>query len=338
MTFIHELADWPNLTGRSDQIIDRLASVRYRQGKLNGRMESLGQKFQERARVQILADEVVSSSAVDHITLEVADVRASIAKKLGKDLRHWVPEPHVEAPVIVLLDAISNYLAPLTEDRLLGWHHSLTLADPAATPTGGTGQDMAEFFEWIEADISADPVLKAGLAHLWFMSVHPFSTGNYRIAAAITSLALARAEGCNRQCVSLSGQIRKSRNRYRDMVQEAKAGTLDVTESLIWFLDCLDKAITASEVILDKLHQKEQAEVQLSAMGLNDRQRRMLDLLRSGIENELKSGLWASMTNSSSDTAGRDIKKLVALGLLKKNQGRGRSTSYSLVEKPRRLG
>lgn len=362
MTFLHELPDWPAFDWDHRQLIDRLASVRYRQGKLNGRMESLGQKFRDSALAEILTDEVVSASALDHITLDKTDVRTSIAKKLGKDFKGWVPQPHVEAPVTVLLDASSNFLVPLTEVRLLGWHSSLLLAAgqahgagawrtgqaAIASPSPGSssasasvfeapypariGPEMASFLEWVEANLSTDPVLRAGLAHLWFMTVLPFSAGNYRIAAAITSMALARAEGCPRQYISLSGQIDRNGASYRCIVQKTQTGTLDVTEWLLWFFDCFDKAIAASEAIWERLHSKAQAEEQLSSMSLNDRQLRMLKLLRSGMKDQLTSGWWASMTNSSPDSALRDIKELVDLGLLKRNEGGGRSTSYSLVE------
>lgn len=366
MAYIHEHEDWPRFRWSAEEITDKLAGVRHRQGRLIGRMEALGFELQTEAVLRTLTEDVVKSSDIEGETLDSDMVRSSIARRLGIDIGALVPtDRHVEGVVEMMLDATRNHAAPLTEARLFDWHAALfptgrsgmtriavgawrdASAGPMQVISGPYGRErvhfeapkaerlsgeMAAFLDWFETPDRTDPVLRAGLAHLWFVTIHPFEDGNGRIARAIADMALARAEGSPQRFYSMSAQIRRERDAYYDALERSQKGDLDVTGWLGWFLDCLDRAILGAEVTLGKVLRKARLWERLRDQPLNDRQRAVINRLLDGFEGKLTSGKWATLTKVSTDTALRDITDLVALGVLRKDEGGGRSTSYSLVE------
>lgn len=365
MVYIHEHADWPRFRWSAEAITDRLAAVRHRQGRLIGRMESLGFDLQNEALLRTLTEDVVKSSDIEGETLDPGAVRSSIARRLGIDIGALSPtDRNVEGVVEMMLDATRNHARLLNEARLFDWHASLfstgrsgmtriavgawrdataglmqVVSGPygrervhfEAPPAQKLPAEMAIFLEWFEAPDKTDPVLRAGLAHLWFVTIHPFEDGNGRIARAIADMALARAEGSPQRFYSMSAQIRRQRDAYYDALERSQKGELDVTDWLVWFLDCLDRAILGADDMLGEVLRKANVWERLRDQPLNDRQRAVVNRLLDGFEGKLTSGKWAKLTKVSTDTALRDITDLVALGVLRKDEGGGRSTSYSLA-------
>jgi len=366
MSYIHQHDDWPTFHWQSAALAKRLADVRHRQGRLIGRMESLGFDLRAEAVLQTLTEDVTRSSEIEGEVLDRDQVRSSIARRLGMDIGGLVPaDRNVEGVVEMMLDATQNFEKPMTRDRLFAWHAALfptgrsgmskinvgAWRDDANGPmqvvSGLIGRErvhyeapgapivdaeMQAFLAWLESDAGQDPVLKAGIAHLWFVTIHPFDDGNGRIARAIADLALARSERSAQRFYSMSGQIRTERNAYYDLLEATQKGDLDVTRWLTWFLDCLDRAIDGAETILATvLHKARFWEIHADAQ-LNDRQREMLNRLLNGFVGKLTSSKWAKISKCSQDTALRDIEGLIRLGVLVKDEGGGRSTSYSIVE------
>lgn len=366
MTAIHQLGNWPKFTWDDEALVPGLSEVRHRQGRLIGRMEMLGFNLQAEASLQSLTEEVVKSSEIEGEVLDRDQVRSSLARGLGMDVAGLVPaDRDVEGVVEMMLDATQNYTAPLTKDRLLGWHAALfptgrsglskiTVGDwrteasgPMQVVSGAFGREkvhfeapdagrldgeMGSFLEWFEQEKAIDPVLKAAVAHLWFVTIHPFDDGNGRIARTIADLALARSEKIAHRFYSMSAQIRAERKDYYDMLERTQKGSLNITAWLLWFLGCLDRAFTSAEGIVGNVMRKARFWERISGEKLNERQAKVLNRLLDGFEGNLTSSKWAVLTKSSQDTAGRDIDDLVKRGVLMKNPGGGRSTSYSLVE------
>jgi Fic family protein len=366
MTYIHQRDEWPSFRWSEEKLVQRLASVRHRQGRLIGRMEALGFPLREEAVLHALTEDVIKSSEIEGEILDKDQVRSSIARRLGMDIGGLVPaDRHVEGVVEMMLDATQNYTQPLTAERLHGWHAALfptghsglsriTVAawrDDATGPmqvvSGPIGRErvhyeapaaplldreMQAFLDWFEGNSELDPVLKAGVAHLWFVTVHPFDDGNGRIARVIADLALARAEQTAQRFYSMSAQIRIERNAYYDMLERTQKGDLDITPWLTWFIDCLDRAFDGAEAILANVMRKARFWEALAGQTLNDRQRKVINRLLDGFEGKLTSTKWAVLTKSSPDTALRDITDLLTRGILVKDTGGGRSTSYSLAE------
>lgn len=364
MTYIHELADWPNLTWDDSALAQPLAAVRHRQGRLIGRMEALGFPLREEAVLCTLTEDVLKSSEIEGEVLDRDQVRSSIARRLGMDVVGLVPaDRNVEGVVEMMLDATQNYAQPLTADRLFGWHAALfptgrsgmtkiTVGawrtpdgDPMQVVSGPVGRErvhyeaptadqldgeMAVFLHWFEA-AAPDPVLKAGVAHLWFVTNHPFDDGNGRIARAIADLALARAEGTAQRFYSMSAQIRTERKAYYETLEATQKGDLDITAWLLWFIACLDRAFDGAETILASVMRKARFWEALADQPLNERQRKVLNRLLDGFEGKLTNAKWAALAKTSPDTALRDISDLVQRGVLKRDAGGGRSTSYSLA-------
>jgi Fic family protein len=364
MPYIHDLPDWPNLRWSDEQLAQPLAAVRHRQGRLIGHMEALGFPLREEAVLQALTEDVIKSSEIEGEVLDREQVRSSIARRLGMDIGGLVEaDRNVEGVVEMMLDATQNYAQPLTAERLFGWHAALF-------PTGRSGMsritvgawrtaeagpmqvvsvplgrervhyeapaserldaDMSRFLEWFET-AAPDPVLKAGIAHLWFVTIHPFDDGNGRIARAIADLALARAEGSAQRFYSMSAQIRSERKAYYDMLERAQKGGLDITPWLSWFIGCLDRAFDGAETILASVMRKARFWESVAGQPLNERQRKVVNRLLDGFEGKLTNAKWAAITKASSDTALRDINDLLRRGILEKEPAGGRSTSYSLV-------
>ncbi|WP_433933511.1 Fic family protein [Brevundimonas diminuta] len=365
MTYIHEQADWPTLTWDDSALAQPLAAVRHRQGRLIGRMEALGFALREEAVLRTLTEDVLKSSEIEGEVLDREQVRSSIARRLGMDVVGLVPaDRDVEGVVEMMLDATQNYAQPLTADRLFGWHAALfptgrsgmsritvgawrtSEGDPMQVVSGPIGRErvhyeapvadrldaeMTAFLHWFET-ATPDPVLKAGVAHLWFVTNHPFDDGNGRIARAIADLALARAEDTSQRFYSMSAQIRAERKAYYEMLEATQKGDLDVTAWLLWFIACLDRAFDGAETILASVMRKARVWEALADQPLNERQRKVLNRLLDGFEGKLTNAKWAAVAKTSSDTALRDISDLVQRGILERDAGGGRSTSYSLVE------
>jgi Fic family protein len=365
MTYIHERPDWPKFHWRLDEFAVRLADVRHKQGRLLGRMESLGFNLKVEASLQALTEDVVKSSEIEDEILDRNQVRSSIARRLGLDIGALAPvDRHVEGIVDMTLDATQNHDQPVTAERLFGWHAALF-------PTGRSGmlkiavggwrteqsgamqvvsgpvgrehihfeapaakrldREMRAFLDWFNTDQDQDPVIKAAIAHVWFVTIHPFEDGNGRIARAIADLALARSEQSAQRFYSMSDQIRKERSAYYGILEKTQRGTLDITDWLQWFLDCLDRAFEGAETIIGNVLHKARFWGRHGASSLSDRQRRMLNLLLDGFEGKLTSSKWSKIVKVSQATAARDIEDLIDKGILQKDAAGGRSTSYSLV-------
>jgi Fic family protein len=366
VTYIHEQKGWPHFTWDAAKIAQKLAAVRNRQGRLTGRMEELGFRLKSEANLEALTEEVTKSSEIEGEVLSREQVRSSLARRLGVDIGALTPaERNVEGIVEMMLDATGKYGAPLTSERLFGWHAALfptgrsgmnkiTVGNwrteesgPMQVVSGPIGREhihyeapkaallpdeMKAFVDWFNAAQDTDPVLKAAIAHLWFVTIHPFEDGNGRIARAIADMALARSENSPQRFYSMSAQIRQERNVYYDILEATQKGDLDITEWLAWFLDCLDRAFDRADIILASVLRKARFWKKHASQKFNDRQRAMIERLFEGFEGKLTSSKWAQLTKSSQDTALRDIDDLVAKGVLAKDAAGGRSTSYSLVD------
>jgi Fic family protein len=366
-TYIHELPAWPAFRWDSRRLADRLAAVRHRQGRLIGRMERLGLKLQKEATLQSLTEEVVKSSEIEGEILDRDQVRSSLARRLGVDIGGLTSaDRHVEGIVEMMLDATEKYGEPLTADRLFGWHaalfptgrsgmHKITVGNwrtPEAGPmqviSGAEGRqrvhfeapaaprlehEMKSFLDWFNAGPEAlDPVLKAAIAHLWFVTIHPFEDGNGRIARAIADQQLALSEGSTQRFYSMSDQIGQERKAYYDILEATQKGDLDITPWLEWFLGCLDRAFDGAETILGSVLRKAKFWERHAGESFNERQKTMLNRVLDGFEGKLTSSKWAAITKTSQDTASRDIDDFLDRNILAKDAAGGRSTSYSLVE------
>lgn len=367
---IHELPDWPDVQWDQEKLAGPLAALRHRQGRLIGRMETLGFPLRAEATLQTLTLDVLKSSEIEGEILNRVQVRSSIARRLGMDVGALAPaDRNVEGVVEMMLDATQNYNAPLTAERLFGWHASLfptgysgmnriavgrwrdDSRGPMQIVSGALGwervhfeapaakrlkKEMTAFLKWFNGTDDTDPVLRAGLAHLWFVTIHPFEDGNGRIARAIADMALARSEQSPQRFYSMSAQIRIERMTYYEMLEKTQKGGLDITPWLEWFLGCLDRAFDGTEETLASVLRKARFWEAHANTSFNDRQRLMLNKLLDGFEGKLTSSKWAKIANCSQDTALRDILDLVDHGILAKDPGGGRSTSYSLrlADKP----
>jgi Fic family protein len=363
--YIHQLPDWPRFQWDSDGLAKQLAAVRLRQGRLIGRMQALGFRLQEEAVLATLTEDVLKSSEIEGEILDKIQVRSSIARRLGIDIGALPPaDRNVEGVVEMMLDATQNFESELTDERLFGWHAALfptgrsgmskiivgswreEKSEPMQVVSGPVGREkvhyeapaagrldaeMKSFLEWFNTEDNTDPVIKAALAHLWFVTIHPFDDGNGRIARAIADMALARSEDSSQRFYSMSAQIRLERKTYYDMLEATQKGELDITPWLEWFLTCLDRAFDGAEKTLAAVFQKADFWKKHAAAKINDRQRDILNRLLDGFEGKLTSSKWALIEKCSPDTALRDIHDLVDQGILAKDEGGGRSTSYSLT-------
>lgn len=364
-TYIHQLDDWPAFRWDHAAVSGPLAAVRHRQGRLTGRMDALGFELRSEAVLETLTADVVKSSEIEGEILERSQVRSSIARRLGMDIGGLPPvDRNVEGVVEMTLDAVGAFDRPLTSERLFGWHAALfptgrsgmlriavgrwrdEEAGPMQVVSGPFGREkvhfeappasriageMAAFLDWFDSPDSLDPVLRAAIAHLWFVTVHPFEDGNGRIARAIGDMALARSEGSDQRFYSLSSQIRQDRKGYYEILERTQKGDLDITPWLLWFLACLDRALDDSAGILEDVLRKAAFWQALAGEPLGERQRKVLNRLLDGFDGKLTSSKWAKLTKTSPDTALRDINDLVARGILVRDPGGGRSTSYSLA-------
>jgi Fic family protein len=365
LIYIHQRAEWPNFRWSAEDVALRLADVRHRQGRLIGRMEGLGFQRRTEAALQTLTEEVVKSSEIEGEALDKEQVRSSIARRLGIDIGALTPaDRNVDGIVEMMLDATEKFAEPLTAERLFAWHAALlptgrsgmtsiivgawrgdkkgpmqVVSGPIgrerihyqAPAAKSLGREMKAFLKWFEGSETIDPVIKAALAHFWFVTIHPFDDGNGRIARAIADMALARAEHIAQRFYSMSAQTRLERKAYYDVLERAQKGDLDITRWLIWFLDCLGRALNHAEDALASVLNKARFWEKYAGADFNARQRDILNRLLNGFVGDLTSSKWAKIEKCSQDTALRDIDDLVKRGVLLRNPAGGRSTSYKLT-------
>lgn len=360
--YIYQTKEWPNFTWDNSELLTLLANVRHLQGRLLGQMESLGFKLKEEAVLSTLTLDVLKSTEIEGEILNKDQVRSSIARKLGLEVSGLVDSPrNVDGVVEMMLDATQNYMRPIATERLFGWHAALF-------PTGFSGMykievgkyrsgdmqvvsgamgkekvhyeapkadqvesEMNMFLEWFNSTSETDSVLKAAIAHFWFVTIHPFDDGNGRITRAITDLQLARSDGSSQRFYSMSNQILIERKKYYEILEKSQHGTSDITEWLVWFLSCLENALLNSGDVLYSVLKKARFWEKHSQTPLNDRQRLMLNKLLDGFEGKLTSSKWAKIAKCSQDTAIRDIQDLINKGILQKEAQGGRSTNYELI-------
>jgi len=363
--YIWENTGWSAFTWDEGSLAKTLANVSREHGRLLGKMERLGFELRSEAHLSALTEDVIKSSEIEGEKLPRDQVRSSIARRLGMNVGGLTPaDRNVEGVVEMMLDATGNYAKALTKERLFDWHASLfptgrsgmtliniggwrddssgpmqVISGPIgrekvhyeAPPATRVPDEIEKFLRWFENPRDTDPLLIAGLAHLWFVTIHPFEDGNGRIARAIADMALARSEKTGQRFYSMSAQIRRENKEYYDLLEWTQKGELDVTRWQDWFLNCLLRAIEGADemlgVVLNKAHFWER----YAKEPLNGRQIKMLNMLLDGFEGKLTTSKWAKITKCSQDTAYRDILDLMARHALQKESGGGRSTSYSLV-------
>ena len=367
MRYVHENPDWPNLRWDDAKLLPLLSGVRHRQGRLLGRMEGLGFRLRSEANLTTLTADVIKSSAIEGELMDAQQVRSSIARRLGFDFGDKVKTSReVEGVVEMMLDATQKFAEPLTTERLFGWHASLfptgrsgmrritvgawRPADigPMQVVSGPVGRErvhfeapaadrlrreVSVFLKWFGAENGIDPVLKAGVAHFWFVTIHPFEDGNGRISRAIADMALARAEGTQERFYSMSTQIEAEKKRYYLSLEQSQKGGVNITSWLEWFLGCLERAVIGAEDGLVGVLRKAKIWERINSRSpVNERQRKVINLLLNDFEGKLSTSKYAKLVKCSGDTALRDINGLVARGILVQDEGGGRNTSYRLVE------
>ena len=363
--YIHDLQDWPIFRWSEAALTAALFEVRQQQGRLGGQLESLGFHTRDAASLRTHTEDVVESSEIEGERLNTDHVRSSVARRLGMDIGGMEPaDRYVDGVVEVALDAAQHHDEPLTTDRLFSWHAALF-------PTGRSGMhriivgawredrtsrmqvvsgpvgrervhfeapeavrldtEMRRFLEWFNGHAPIDALLEAGLAHLWFVTIHPFDDGNGRIARAIADMCLSHAEGRSQRFYSMSAQIRQERADYYRMLEQTQSASMDITPWMSWFLGCLLRSIERSRLQLAGVIAKTHFWERVRHVSLNERQRLMINRLLDGFEGKLTTSKWATLTKTSQDSALRDIQQLVERGVLVKDAAGGRSTSYSLA-------
>ena len=363
--WIYEHKDWPNFSWDREAVAQPLANVRHKQGRLLGRMERLGFDLRQEASLNILTTDVLTSSAIEGEILNPEEVRSSIARRLGLDIAGLVPASrNVEGIVEMMLDATQNFQKPLTAKRLYDWHsalfptgrsgmHKITVgawrteeAGPMQVISGPIGREtvhfeaphashlnkeMAQFLGWLDKQQKDDPVIKSAIAHLWFVTIHPFEDGNGRIARAIADMMLARADGVKERFYSMSARIEAERKDYYTQLEHQQRGDADITSWLVWFLGCLDHAIDRADDMLTGVLYKADFWRFVNRQPVNGRQQLILNKMLGDFEGHMNTSKYAKLAKCSNDTALRDIHELVERGILIQNLGGGRSTSYRLA-------
>ncbi len=363
--YIYQKVKWPQFYWENDTLMASLSTVRNLQGKLLGKMESVGFALKSEAFLQTLTLDVLKSSEIEGEILHPEQVRSSIARHLGMDVAGLVSsDRNVDGVVEMLLDATQLYENKLTKERLFNWHSSLF-------PTGKNGMykltvgnwrddsqgamqvvsgamgkeivhyqapsadkietEMESFFNWFNTENSLEPVLKAAIAHFWFVTIHPFEDGNGRIARAITDMLLARSDGSNQRFYSMSAQIKLERKVYYEILEKCQKRDLDITKWIEWFLTCLTNSLKETDTILVKVLHKHYFWLENNHLIFNERQKSILNKLLDGFDEKLTSSKWAKINKCSADTALRDIQDLITKEILRKELAGGRSTNYELI-------
>jgi Fic family protein len=361
--YLHEQNDWTAFYWDETLITPLLTSVCFKQGHLLGRIADLGFAVSQTAEMSSLVTEIIASSQIEGVILEADKVRSSVAKHLGVTLNDAVPDTHaVDGAVNLMLDAAVDFKLAMTNERLFGWHAALF-------PTGYSGLHrigvacyrtnemevvsgpisrervhyqapppeqvlplMNSFLAWLNDDDCEPPVIKAGLAHLWFLTIHPFDDGNGRIARALTEMLLARSDQSPRRFYSMGTRILAKRKSYYQVLERSQKGTSDITAWLEWFILTLIEALDESERLVDSVLTRATFWQRLEGVPLNERQSAMLSRLLYNFKGKLTTSKWGKMTKVSQDTAARDITDLIAKGILQKEPGGGRSSAYTLTE------
>lgn len=362
--YIYEHKTWPEFQWDADVLAVPLASVRHLQGRLIGRMESLGFSLRQEANLQATTQDAVKTSEIEGEILNPQQVRSSVAKRLGIEIAGLKTfDRNIDGLVEMLLDATRNHREPLTRDRLFRWHNLIfpsprsgrspiavghwrddkkgpmqVVSNPLgrqrvhfqAPPAKSLNREVDAFLEWYESEQDLDLVLKSGIAHLWFVTIHPFDDGNGRIARAIADMTLARSEGVSERFYSMSAQIRSQRKDYYEILETTQRGSLDITLWLDWYFSCLRAAIGGANELQESIIHKARFWNSVSGFAINDRQKKVLNKILDGLEGKLTSSKWASLAKCSQDTATRDINDLIERGILEREAAGGRSTSYSI--------
>jgi len=365
--YIHENNNWTDFVWDEKQVSLKLAETRNLQGRLLGKMESLGFDLQDEAVLNTLTIEIVKSSEIEGEVLDLEQVRSSVARRLGIELAGAIEsERHIDGIVDMMLDATQRYQLPLTKERLFGWHSALfptgwsnmykiTVADwrkdtsgPMQVVSGPMGKEkihyqapdsdriedeMKKLINWVEKETTIDPVLKSAISHLWFVTIHPFEDGNGRITRAITEMLLARSDDSVKRFYSMSSQIRLERKQYYEKLEKIQKGSSEITEWILWFLECLDNAFDSTTETLSKILQKADFWNTHSKTIINERQQKMLNKLLDGFTGKLTTSKWGKICKCSQDTALRDIQGLIEKNILQKEASGGRSTNYELKRK-----
>ena len=362
--YLHQSNDWPNFFWDNDTLVPYVSKVRDLQGRLIGRMEGLGFELREEAVLETLTEDIVKSSAIEGEFLNPEEVRSSVARRLGIDIS-GLPDASrdVEGVVEMMLDATQKYRDLLTKDRMCGWHaalfttgrsgmYKITVGEwrnnehgPMQVVSGPMGREkvhytapeanrleveMNRFIQWFNTDNSMEPVIKSAIAHLWFVSIHPFDDGNGRIARAIADSQLARADRTNQRFYSMSAQIMKSKKGYYAVLESTQKGSLDVSQWLVWYFERLTEALEVTDETLSKVLAKAKFWEIHKTTQLNERQVKMINVLLGDFIGKLHSSKWAKMTKVHRDTARRDIQDLIEKGILSDSGEGGRSTNYIL--------
>ena len=365
--FIHQKDNWPEFTWNSNDFLDLLSEARNLQGRLIGKMETLGFDLRNEALLDTLTLDVLKSSEIEGEFLNPDQVRSSIARRLGMEIAGVVDSDRsVEGVVEMMLDATQKCFDPLTADRLFDWHaalfptgrsgmYKITVADwrkdttgPMQVVSGAMGKEkvhfeapnsnlvereMTRFLDWFN-NSKIDLVLKAAIAHLWFVTIHPFEDGNGRITRALTDMLLAQADKSNQRFYSMSAQIRLERKQYYEILEKTQKGNLDITDWIVWFLNCLINALKSTDSILQKVLFKADFWQKHVDTEINERQRKLLNRLLDGFDGKLTSSKWAKIAKCSKDSAVRDINDLIDKEILQKEAAGGRSTNYELIGMP----
>lgn len=365
MLYIHDYENWWQFRYDSLLIMNELGRVRSKQGMIIGRMLSLGLDSQDEAVLSNISMELVRSSEIEGERLNIEEVRSSLARRLGIAMAGMVSTSrYVEGVVEMQLDATQNYKQPLSSERLFGWHNVLFPSGISGlyrievgkyrsgemqVVSGAMGKErihyqapspdrvpmeMERFISWINNDKDTDAVLKAAIAHLWFVSIHPFDDGNGRIARALTDMLLARSENCAKRFYSISTEIKLLQKEYYEILERVQHGDGDITEWLLWFLHCFELALNSAENTLSSVLRKAEFWERNRNITFNERQRKLINMQFDGFFGKLSTGKWAKIAKCSTDTALNDIRDLVGKGILKKTEEGGRSTNYVLVENP----
>lgn len=367
-TYIWQLDNWPQWQFDLSALAGPLAAVSGAQGHLYGRLADVGLALREQATLMALTSEVLKTSEIEGEQLNADSVRSSIARRLGVDIGALAAvDRNVDGVVDMVLDATARCHAPLTAQRLFGWHaalfptgysglHPIAVGqwrddrsgdneEPMQVVSGAYGRqkvhfeapgagvlpaETERFLEWFNADAAMPPLVKAGLAHLWLVTLHPFDDGNGRIARAVGEMALARCEQAPQRFYSLSAQIQRERSDYYSQLERTQKGAMDVTPWLQWFLGCLLRAVQGAGTTVDHVLVKARFWQRWAGTAMNERQIKLVNRLLDGFEGKLTSSKWALIAECSADTALRDINELVQLGALCKSESGGRSTSYEL--------
>lgn len=363
--FIYQKKEWPNFKWNSKKLNLKIGEVRNLQGRLVGKMENIGFDLRNEANLTTLTTEIVKSNEIEGEILNSNEVRSSIARRLGIEIAGLVESSrNVDGVVDMMLDATQNYVEVISKDRLFSWHNSLfptgrsgmlkilvaewrdDSTGPMQVVSGAMGKEkihfqappaeivedeMEQYLTWLNSDIEIDSVLKAGIAHFWFITIHPFEDGNGRIARAITELMLSRSDQLSQRFYSMSAQITQDRKSYYEILEKSQKGKIDITNWLDWFLDTLLNSLKLSDEILSKVMEKYHFWLHHNEVEFNERQKKILTRLFDGFKGKLTSSKWAKMNKCSRDTALRDIQDLQAKGILRKTNEGGRSTNYELI-------